>query len=157
MDLRNNSNKNQIGDLKIRTVSLSDINRLYYIEIHTFKTPFSIETLSKLAQTPNIIYLVAEIKQFVIGHIITSLRATEAHIISIVIDKDYRRRGYGSILLKKTLEKIKEKKIKKLVLEVRVGNKVAITFYEKFNFKPIKTKVSYYSDGEDALEMWLNF
>lgn len=157
MDLRKDSNQNQIGDLKIRTVSLSDINRLHYIEIHSFKSPFSLDTLAKLAQTPNIIFLVAHIKQIIIGHIIISLRKSEAHIISIVIDKDYRRKGYGSILLKKILEKLDGKKIKKLVLEVRVGNKSAIAFYEKFNFKPIKTKVGYYSDGEDALEMWLNF
>ncbi len=156
MDLQDDSNQNQIGDLKIRTVSLSDMNRLYYIEIHSFKSPFSMETLSKLAQIPNIIYLVAEIKQFIVGQIITSLRANEAHIISIVIDKDYRRRGFGSILLKKTIEKLHEKKITKLKLEARVGNKSAISFYEKFNFKPVKTKISYYSDGEDALEMVLN-
>ncbi|MFX1449835.1 MAG: ribosomal protein S18-alanine N-acetyltransferase [Promethearchaeota archaeon] len=153
MNLRNNADENKIDDLKIRTVSPSDINRLYYIEIHSFKSPFSLETLEKLAQIPNIIYLVAEIKQFIVGYTITSLRSTEAHIISIVIDKDYRRRGIGSILLNKTIEKLHEKNMKKLILEVRVSNDAAIAFYEKYNFKSIKTKISYYSDGEDALEM----
>ena len=156
MDLQKNSKQNQISDLKIRPVSLSDISRLHSIEIHSFKGPFSRKMLEKLAQTPNIVFLVGEIKQNIIGYVINSLRQSEAHLISIVSDEKYRRRGFSSVLIQNVIKKLQEKGIKKLKLEVRVGNEVAKAFYAKFNFKIIKNKPRYYSDGEDALEMELD-
>jgi len=129
---------------------------LYDIEVRAFKSPFSLNLLERLTKTKNIIYLVGEINQIIVGYSIISLRSKEAHLISIVIDNGYRRQGYATALLNKNIEIIKKNKIRKLKLEVRVNNQAAKEFYSKFNFKPIKTKAKYYSDGEDAIEMELS-
>ena len=45
--------------------------------------------------------------------------------------------------------------IKYITLEVRVGNKAAISLYEKYGFKSLGVRKGYYQDNnEDALIMW---
>jgi ribosomal-protein-alanine N-acetyltransferase len=39
------------------------------------------------------------------------------------------------------------------VLEVRAGNKAAISLYHKLGFAEVGKRKAYYSDGEDALLM----
>ena len=144
--------------LKIRSVLRSDIKRLYEIEKESFKAPFSFRRLEHLTKFKNIIYLVCESERKIVGYSITSLHDKEAHLISIVIQKDYRRRKFGTQLLEKNIEIVKglEKyQIEKFLLEVRISNEAAKNFYSKFKFKPLRTKVQYYSDGEDAIEMVL--
>ncbi|MHA1298708.1 MAG: ribosomal protein S18-alanine N-acetyltransferase [Candidatus Helarchaeota archaeon] len=156
METQRNSNISPHIGLKIRNVQPTDIKRLHDIEIRSFKTPFSYKMLEHLSKTKNVIYLVGEIEKKIVGYSIVSLHDAEAHLISIVIDGNYRRKGLGTQLLQKNIEKIKENNIKKLLLEVRVSNEPAREFYSKFRFKPVRTKVNYYSDNEDALEMELN-
>lgn len=156
MEIKKDSREINKNFFKIRNVSESDIDTLYDIEVRAFKAPFSINLLKQLARTKNVLYLVGEINQEIVGYSIVSLRSEEAHVISIVIDNNYRRKGYASALLRKNLQQLKKHNISNLILEVRVSNRPAREFYLKFNFKPIKTKVSYYSDGEDAIEMELN-
>ena len=139
----------------IRAVSSADLHRIYEIEIKSFKSPFSYKMLEKLASVPNIIYLVGEFEHKIIGYIISSVHLKEAHLISIAIEDKYRRQGFGTALLQNIIKNLKEQKIKKLRLEVRVGNEPAKSFYSHFNFKIIKIKRKYYSDVEDALEMEL--
>lgn len=155
MNSQQENKQNEASELKIRPVSQSDIRRLHNIEIHSFKSPYSYKLLEKLAHTPNIIYLVAEIDRTIIGYTIISLRSKQAHIISIAIDEKYRKQGFGSTLLQKNIEKLQKMNIEKLKLEVGVNNEPAKAFYAKFNFKPIKIRPKYYPDNEDGLVMEL--
>jgi ribosomal-protein-alanine N-acetyltransferase len=81
----------------------------------------------------------------------------KGHIISIAVLEKYRNKGIGFSLMKETLERMKKAGAKEAYLEVRVTNYPAIHLYKKLNFVVINRIISYYSDGEDAYVMAVNF
>lgn len=79
----------------------------------------------------------------------------EAHITTIAIDPEYRKRYYGQALLKAIIDDCFKEKIKYITLEVRVSNTPAINLYSKYGFTSFGTRKKYYqNNNEDALIMW---
>ena len=77
-------------------------------------------------------------------------------LTNIGLRQPYRSQGLGSLLLKSFLEKCSVLSIAAVVLEVRVSNTTAITFYEKFGFIASGRRRGFYSNPlEDALTMKL--
>ena len=73
----------------------------------------------------------------------------EIDIINIVIDNDYRRKGYASKLIEYVISYANSKKI---ILEVSENNINAINLYKKYNFNEINRRKGYYN-GVDAITM----
>ena len=71
-------------------------------------------------------------------------------ILYIVVDPKYRKLGIGSEFIDYLSRDLD---VEKMVLEVRVSNEVAISFYEKNGFKRLRPIKNYYKDGEDAISM----
>lgn len=79
----------------------------------------------------------------------------EAHITTIAIAPEYRRKKYAEALLKRIIDDCYKAKIKYITLEVRVSNEPAINLYTKYGFSSFGTRKGYYQDNnEDALIMW---
>jgi len=67
-----------------------------------------------------------------------SLDGMTATISDFFIVSKFRGHKYGKLLLNLTIDKLKEmKSIKKVLLEVNPGNKIAYNMYKKSNFIPI--------------------
>lgn len=82
------------------------------------------------------------------------LMAGEAHISTIAVRPDWRRRGIGELLLVAMLERAVELGADLATLEVRVSNVAAQGLYQKYGFAKVGLRARYYSDrGEDALIM----
>jgi [ribosomal protein S18]-alanine N-acetyltransferase len=82
--------------------------------------------------------------------------ADEAHITLLGIAPDYRRQGFGTLLLLALLENAIAQKLGWATLEVNVNNFQAINLYKKFGFEIIGKRKGYYqSTGDDALILWL--
>ena len=80
----------------------------------------------------------------------------KAHLVSIAVAEDYRRRGIAIKLVSNSMKAIKKYKIHEYVLEVRVSNYTAIKLYEKLDYKIESIKKNYYRDGENAYYMILS-
>lgn len=79
----------------------------------------------------------------------------EAHITTIAIHPEFRRRKYAEALLKRIIDDCYLQKIKYITLEVRVSNTPAINLYSKYGFTSFGTRKGYYqNNNEDALIMW---
>ena len=79
----------------------------------------------------------------------------EAHITTIAISPEHRKKYYGQSLLKQIIDNCINEKIKYITLEVRVSNEAAINLYTKYGFTSFGTRKGYYQDNnEDALIMW---
>ena len=77
-------------------------------------------------------------------------------LTNIGLRQAYRNQGFGSLLLKSFLANCSMSDISSVVLEVRVSNATAISFYEKFGFKASGRRRGFYSNPlEDALTMKL--
>lgn len=65
------------------------------------------------------------------------------------VHRDYRGKGYGKELLKKTLKKAKELNFEKVLLKVKEENIIAINLYNKVGFKELqKEKDQYWMEIE---------
>ncbi len=89
-----------------------------------------------------------------IGYVGYWLMAGEAHISTLAVQPNYRRRGFGEVLLVHTLEDAARRGSHVATLEVRVSNTVAQELYLKYGFDKVGMRKAYYSDNnEDAIIM----
>jgi ribosomal-protein-alanine N-acetyltransferase len=146
--------------MKIKKVVSKDLNEIYYLEKGVFnKNAFSRGLIEKLIQK-NLLFLKLEEDKFekeIVGFVIVVKDGLErANIINFLINPKYHKKGYGSLLLQSTVQKIKQfNDIKKIVLNVQVKNSGAIKLYHKFGFKTIQKIDKYYQSKEDAYLMEL--
>lgn len=79
----------------------------------------------------------------------------EAHITTLAVHPDCRRKRIGEVLLINNILTSREAGAKWLTLEVRVSNEKAQNLYFKFGFKNLGIRRHYYQDNsEDALVLW---
>ena len=137
----------------IREFKRPDVKRVLEIEIASFNDPYPANILVDIYNL-GAGFLVAQENNRVVGYIIFWIKfEDEGHIISIAVDKNYRRLEVGSKLVETSIEVFKKFEVKIIKLEVRVGNKGARKFYSKLGFKEEKIVENYYEDLEDAVIM----
>ena len=90
-----------------------------------------------------------------LGYLIALQKVDELHILNIAVKPENRRKGLGGLLLDSILHRLGSR-IKVALLEVRVSNSQAISFYTKRGFRSIGRRKRYYPNGEDALLMALH-
>lgn len=76
-----------------------------------------------------------------------------AHITTIGVAPEHRRRGLAERLLKHTEDALKAKGISTVVLEVRVGNMAAQKLYSGAGYAVTQRMSNYYNNGEDGYLM----
>ena len=79
-----------------------------------------------------------------VGYLKARITLDEIEIISILIDKKFRKIGIGKSLLNRLLNIAYKKKIQNIFLEVSVKNLIAINLYKKFNFIKVGKRKNYY-------------
>ena len=137
----------------IREFKRQDVKRVLEIEKASFDDPYPANILVDIYNL-GAGFLVAQENNRVLGYIIFWIKfEDEGHIISIAVDKNYRRLEVGSKLVETSIEVFKKFEVKIIKLEVRVGNKGARKFYSKLGFKEEKIVENYYEDLEDAVIM----
>lgn len=93
----------------------------------------------------------------IVGYIVARETAGELHINNVAVRDQYRRRGYGAMLLGRVLDEARRRGATAAFLEVRSGNSTAQVLYRKCGFKAIATRPNYYTDPrEDAVVMSLD-
>ncbi|MDD3187526.1 MAG: GNAT family N-acetyltransferase [Bacilli bacterium] len=85
-----------------------------------------------------------------IGFIAYSIYYERAEIDYIYVKEEYRKKGYGTDLLKYVINKSKD--LDNITLEVNVNNKSAINLYKNNNFEIAAKREKYYQN-EDAYLM----
>jgi len=142
---------------EISLMSQSDLKEAYEIEKTTNPTPWSKENFFSSFEVGHK-SLACKYNKRIVGFIIFSHIKKESHLLSIAVEKDHQRSGAGSILLKTMINQSKVLGAKKIYLEVRSKNKVAINFYSKFKFIKDAIRTNYYSGDcpDDAVLMSLD-
>ena len=79
------------------------------------------------------------------------------HITDIVVRKDSRKLGIGSLILEKLIQVAQNENVNSLTLEVNKNNIPAQKLYEKFGFKTLGIRKKYYNNTDDAIIMTLFF
>ena len=99
-------------------------------------------------------------QQDVVGYIVMSIAAGEAHILTLAVHPEFQGQGIAKHIIDHALENSREKGAGTIYLEVRPSNSRAIDVYQKAGFNEIGVRKGYYPDEngrEDALVMALTF
>ncbi len=114
---------------------------------HTFSYLLSEpNSLSYRVVTPN-----GEMAAFVF--VMTSREDGTAHITTIGVAPEHRRRGLANKLLRHAEEALRTRGISVVMLEVRVGNRDAQNLYRAFDYAIVQRLPKYYNNGEDGFLM----
>lgn len=143
--------------LKIQPMQKSDVDEVLKIEEmaygdhHWSKDSFYGELSNDLAHY----YCAFDSENNLVGYAGAWGIIDEAHITTIAVKPELRRKKIGEMLLIEILEYCYKNEIKYVTLEVRISNTAAIKLYEKYGFKSLGTRKGYYqNNNEDALIMW---
>jgi ribosomal-protein-alanine N-acetyltransferase len=137
----------------IREFRLPDLKRVIEIEEMSFDDPYPPNILKDIFNL-GAGFLVAQSDNIILGYIIFWIRfEDEGHIISLAVDKHYRRQSAGKQLVDMVTKIFQKFDMKNIKLEVRAENIGAINFYRSMGFKEEKLIPGYYEDGEDAVVM----
>ena len=80
--------------------------------------------------------------------------SSEMHLLKIAVAPKWRRGGVATWALKQSFDQARSSGVEKVYLEVRAGNRAAISLYDKLEFVQVGIRHRYYADtGEDALMM----
>ena len=114
-----------MDNIQIIQMNVSDIDEVINLEkthnIHILTKNILESDLKK----KNNYYLIAKSNNMTLGYVGISYILDTADIISIVVSKDYTRKGIASLLLNSIYEFCKENNISRIMLEVRESNIVA--------------------------------
>lgn len=125
------------------------------------KTPATLSLTEKtLASNQGERYLNLKITQGeqMAGFAITQIVLDEATLFNIAIDPAFQRQGLGRKLLEDVIEKLEQRDVVTLWLEVRASNSKAIALYESLGFNEVSVRRNYYPAAqgrEDAIMMAL--
>ena len=132
-----------------------DIDIVLDIERQSNPFPWTIKNFKDCVEKGYYSLVLKEAKQ-VIGFAILSVSTEESHLLNIGLTSSRRGQGLGRELLEKMIMAAEVMGSKKIFLEVRVSNIIAIDLYKASGFKEIGLRKNYYriKDGrEDAILM----
>lgn len=150
--------------LRTRQMRLEDIPVVQAIDRLSFPIPWPSSAFRfELTENKQSLSLVATVidpdgKEVIGGVIVVWLILDEAHIATLSVHPQMRRRGIASCLLTDALLLASRKGASTATLEVRAGNLSAQRLYEKYQFREVGRRPAYYRENnEDALIMTVNF
>jgi ribosomal-protein-alanine N-acetyltransferase len=137
----------------------SDVDPVLALERTCFSSPWSRNAfLSEMALAHSGCFVAKTTgpleSGLIIAYVCTQRVLDELSILKIAVKPEWRSRGVGACLLRKSIEAASRKGARKAFLEVRPSNRRAVSFYRRQGFDLIGTRPHYYPEtGEDALIM----
>lgn len=139
-------------DISFSQLNMADIENVLEIERMSFPSPWTRGMfMEELSNRDFSFYLVARIKDKIVGYGGFWLVLDEAHLGNLAVHPDFRKRRIGERILIHLLELGKSKGANMMSLEVRENNIIARSLYEKLGFRMVAIRKGYYADTkEDA-------
>jgi [ribosomal protein S18]-alanine N-acetyltransferase len=150
-----------VESIVYRRMSVDDIVQVHDLDRLSFTMPWPERSYKyELTENANSALWVAEAgfgdTHRVIAMIVVWLIVDEAHIGTLAVHPDYRRKGIARQLLAMALLDGIPRGMQTALLEVRRGNEPALALYRLFGFEVVSVRPRYYRDNnEDALLMTL--
>lgn len=152
------------GDIIIREATEKDLQEVIKVNLISLPEHYTQDFWLDHLRAWGKAFIVAEVNNRIVGYVMCRVESgigffkkgliKLGHIVSVAVLPDYRRRGIGTMMMFKSLERLKESySVSEVYLEVRVSNLPAINLYEKLGFKKVRVIKHYYLDGEDAFVM----
>ena len=143
-----------IMNLKLSKMSIEDLKSIKNVLASEFDNFWSYDVLEEELECDNSYVIVAKVDEnTIVGFAGLKVILDEADIMNIVVKKDFRHNGIGSILLENLINYSKDLNLKTITLEVNENNLSAIRLYDKFSFDKLGIRKNYYDGKSDAIIM----
>jgi [ribosomal protein S18]-alanine N-acetyltransferase len=144
--------------IHLRAASQQDLRALHALDGACFPAgiAYSRAEMEYFLSHPHTIGLIAEDEAGSLAGFILAERASTyrlAHIITIDVHADFRRRGVGRLLMETVESRLKAAKAEAIRLEVAVDNDAAQRFYVSLGYEVRGRIRGYYLGKLDALVM----
>ena len=136
--------------ISIKQIKKRDIDLCYELDSDTISLWSKEQWASEFKKDGTKIFGLL-IKNLVIGICVFQVVLDEAQINYFVVDKKFRKKGFGSHFMRCLIQKCEKLNLKKLLLEVSQSNITAERFYSRFDFSTVGIRKNYYKDGSHAL------
>ena len=136
--------------ISIKQINKKDIDLCYELDSNTISL-WSKEQWANEFKKDHTKILGLLVKDLVIGICVIQVVLDEAQINYFVVNKKFRKKGFGSCLMSYLIKLFKNLNLNKILLEVSKSNVSAEKFYNRFEFSTVGIRRNYYKDGSDAL------
>ena len=136
--------------ISIKQINKKDIDLCYELDLNTISLWNKEQWASEFKKDGTKIFGLL-IENLVIGICVFQVVLDEAQINYFVVNKKFRKKGFGSYLMSHLIKKCEKLNLKKLLLEVSQSNVTAERFYSRFDFSTVGIRKNYYKDGSHAL------
>ncbi len=136
--------------ISIKQINNKDIDLCYELDSNTISLWSKEQWTNEFKKDGTKIFGLL-IKNLVIGICVFQVVLDEAQINYFVINKKFRKKGFGSYFMSYLIKKCEKLNLKKLLLEVSQSNVTAERFYSRFDFATVGKRKNYYKDGSHAL------
>lgn len=138
----------------IELLKIEDLDQVLSIEESSFTKPWSRQYFINEINNNEIseLYVYKEDDQ-VVAYGELWFMFENCDLTKLAVKESERRRGYGSRMLRYLINVAKEKGCEFMHLEVDVNNEKALRLYQKNGFETLRTRKSYYENGDDAYDM----
>ena len=119
----------------------------------------SARSFGRFLRSPGALLIVAEADGVVLGYALALFRKRScfAWLYSLAVNPTVRRRGLGTSLLRAAEAAALRSHRKAMRLEVKPGNRRALSLYRRFGYRILAELDGYYSDGSTALRLQKTF
>ena len=136
--------------ISIKQINENDIDLCYELDSNTISLWSKKQWANEFKKEGTKIFGLL-LENLVIGICVFQVVIDEVQINYFVVNQNFRKKGFGSYLMKYLIKRCKKLNINKLLLEVSQSNITAENFYNRFDFSTVGIRKNYYKDGSDAL------
>jgi ribosomal-protein-alanine N-acetyltransferase len=139
----------------MRDMTLEDIDAVFAIEQMVQSYPWTRGNFTD-ALSSGYLCRVDETDGEIRGYAVMMPLPGEAELLNIGVAAGQQRKGLGRAMLREILDLARNKKIRRVFLEVRASNAAALALYRSAGFADIGLRLDYYRNAggnEDAITM----
>jgi len=136
--------------ISIKQINEKDIDLCYELDSNTISLWSKKQWANEFKKEGTKIFGLL-ITNLVIGICVFQVVLDEAQINYFVVNKRFRKKGFGSYLMNDLIKRCEKLNLKKIILEVSQVNVNAERFYSRFDFFTVGIRKNYYKDGSHAL------
>ena len=136
--------------ISIKLIKEEDIDLCYELDLDTISL-WSKNQWAKEFKKEGIKVFGILISNLIIGICVFQVVLDEAQINYFVVNKKFRKKGFGTYFMRYLIKKCEKLNLKKILLEVSQSNITAERFYSRFDFSTVGIRRNYYKDGSHAL------
>jgi len=137
----------------IRWLIRRDLPEVLDIERASFASPWTEEDFLYYLRKRNVIGLVAEHAEQVVGFMLYELHKPRLNLLKFAVHPDYRRQGIGEAMLTKLFGKLNGERRTRLTLLVGESNLDAQLFFRDMGLRATGILREHFDDGQDAFSM----